>query len=689
MRARFVLIVLLLLVVCLPGYLLAQDLEVSTGVSASLGGAEDDLTLTLTPNAQLALSSPDYPVTAGDVYTLAYLAGSQGVDYTITVDTSYRIRVSNLAVINAAGKTYNELKTQVESVVTTNYPMSGVQFVLKTPAVFKVYIKGEVRTAGEVSAWALARLSSLLGHITPYGSRRRVSVTSSNGVERTYDLFKALRMGDMKENPYLRPNDVITFNRAERRVSISGAVERPGTYQLLQGENFKDLVDLYGGGFTAVADKTRMTLLRYNSSQSISGDRSILKEQDYLDNIGLFDLDAITVPDITNLRPAATIDREERRITIAGAVRRPGTYNLMPEENLKALIDIYGDGFTTVADKSRMVLLRYNSGDSISGDRVILKEQDYLDNITLFHLDTITVPDITELRPAATVNREERRITIAGEVRRPGTYNLLPEENLKELIEVYGDGFTPLAEPGRIELTRFVNSQDWVGNKIYLTQAAVERNFHLENYDVIDIPNKASGRPVIFVEGAIGASAEAELTASNRLMVRFEPGENYGSLVRRNVNWFTAVSDTASAYILRNDRRLLLNLNPLLYDATTQSPYLLEQNDTLVIPFRQYFVTVSGAVTNPGRYPYIPDRDWDYYIALAGGFRREQNSFGKITIRDKDGRRMSKTDPITPETIISADTNSFLFHYNQVAPSLLTALSLILTFISLQTILSR
>jgi protein involved in polysaccharide export with SLBB domain len=593
MRAKFVWLVLLLLVTHLPCGLLAQDIEGSTGVSASLGGAEDDLTLTLTPNAQLALSSPDYPVTAGDVYTLAYLAGSQAVDYTITVDTSYRIRVSNLAVINAAGKTYNELKAQVESVVTTNYPMSGVQFVLKTPAVFKVYIRGEVRTAGEVSAWALARLSSLLGHITPYGSRRRVSVTSLNGVERTYDLFKALRMGDMRENPYLRPNDVITFNRAERRVAISGAVERPGTYQLL------------------------------------------------------------------------------------------------PEENLKELIDMYGGGFTAVADRTRMALFRYNSGDSISGDRTILKEQDYLDDITLFDLDSITVPDITDLRPAVTVNREERRITIAGEVRRPGTYNLLPEENLKELIEVYGDGFTPLAEPGRIELTRYVNSQDWVGNKIYLTQAAVERNFHLENYDSIDIPNKASGRPVIFVEGAIGASAEGELTASNRVMVRFEPGENYGSLVRRNINWFTAVSDTANAYILRGGRRLLLNLNPLLYDATTQSPYRLEQNDTLVIPFRQYFVTVSGAVINPGRYPYIPDRDWDYYIALAGGFRREQNSFQKITIRDRDGQRMTKDDPISPETIITADTNSFLFHFNQVASPILTALSLILTFISLQTVISR
>ncbi|MDR2094353.1 MAG: SLBB domain-containing protein, partial [Treponema sp.] len=324
------------------------------GASAALGGAEDDLTLSLAPNARLALSTPDYPVTAGDVYTLAYLAGSQAVDYTVTVDTGYRIRVSNLAVINAAGKTYNELKAQVESVVTANYPMSGVQFVLKAPAVFKVRVKGEVTVAGEVSAWALTRLSSLSGHATSYGSLRDVLVTSSNGVTKNYDLFKARRLGDMGQDPYLRPNDVVTFNRAERRVMVSGAVERPGAYQLLGGENLKELVDGYGNGFTAVADKTRMVLVRYNAGESVSGDRVLLKEKDYLDDIPLFDLDSITVPDITDLRPAMTVNREERRITLEGAVRRPGTYDLIPGENLKDLIEVYGDGFTPLAEPERM-----------------------------------------------------------------------------------------------------------------------------------------------------------------------------------------------------------------------------------------------------------------------------------------------------------------------------------------------
>jgi protein involved in polysaccharide export with SLBB domain len=480
----------------------AQETKVSANLPSSLGSAErdakedaeNDLALNLAPNAQLALSTPNYPVTPGDVYTLGYLAGSQAVEYIVTVDTSYRIRVSNLAVINAAGKTYNELKAQVESVVTTNYPMSGVQFVLKMPAVFKVQVKGEVKIAGEVSTWALARLSSLSGHVTPYGSIRAVSVTSSAGVTKVYDLFKAMRMGDMSQDPYLRPNDVVTFNRFERQITVSGEVERPGTYQLLEGEN------------------------------------------------------------------------------------------------------------------------------------------------------------------------------------------------LRELINRYGSGFTPFAETARIEITRFVNSQDKVGNKIYLTEDAVDGNYVLENHDVVVVPGKPGSRPILFVEGAVGTSAEGNLTASNRLMIRFEPGENYGPLVRRNIDWFTAVSDTKNAYILRGEAKMPINLNPLLYDPESNSPYYLEPNDTLIIPFRQYFVTVSGAVINPGRYPYIPDRNWEYYVALAGGFREDQNSNKKVTIWNIEGQELNKSSIITPETVINAETNAFLYHFNRTAPVITTLVGLVLSFLSIQAL---
>jgi hypothetical protein len=164
---------------------------------------------------------------------------------------------------------------------------------------------------------------------------------------------------------------------------------------------------------------------------------------------------------------------------------------------------------------------------------------------------------------------------------------------------------------------------------------------------------------------------------STRLTVRFNRGENYASLVQRNQGWFSSVSDTQNAYIIRGEGRISVNLNPMLYDMNYRSDYYVEEDDTLVVPFRQYFVTVAGSVAAPGRYPYIPDRTWEYYVALAGGFIRERNSMEAVVIQDIYGKRLTKRDIITPETIITARTNGFLYYFGQWGPVVTTVLSIV------------
>jgi protein involved in polysaccharide export with SLBB domain len=545
-------------------------------------------------NAQLARSNPDYLVTAGDVYTLVYNAQGTPVTYSIAVDSSYRIRVSNLGIINAAGRTFRQLKNDAETIVSNNYPLSGVQLVLTQPGIFRVFVNGEVQTAAEISTWALARLSSLTSHMTAYASVRDITVKSGNGQVRSYDLFKAERLGDLTQNPYLRPDDVITFNRFERQVTVNGSVERPGVYQLLPGENLNELIETYANGFTPLADKTRMELVRYIGS------------------------------------------------------------------------------------------------DSISGDRMLLKESDVGENYVLRSYDVVTIPNLRDTRPVATVDRLERRITLDGAVRRPGTYDLLPNENLRDLIETYGDGFTPLADPTRLEIVRYVDSDAASGNKIRIEEIDVTNNYRLENYDTVFVPTIVQLRPVFFVEGAI-KNTDADVvgpSSSYREVISFNSGETYSSVVRRNSSWFTAESDTANAYIIRGTDRLPINLNRILYDAGFRNEILIEENDVLIIPFRQYFVTVAGAVAVPGRYPYIPDRGWDYYISLAGGFLPERNSSDKVRIQDINGKTLKKTDLISPETTITAVTNHWLYYFNQFAPVITTGLSIVTTFISIM-LLSR
>lgn len=586
----------------------AEELT-TTKQTSNTGAGLDASAVDASRNIMLARSSAQYRVTAGDVYTLAYAAGGTPVSYIITVDNSYRIRVSNLGVINGAGKTFMQLKNEVETIVANNYPLSGVQLVLTQPSIFTVHVKGEVGSAGEVSAWGLSRLSTLAGgNLTGRASIRDVTVRSLNGQSRSCDLFKAVRMGDLSQDPYLRPGDEVTFNRVSRIVTINGAVERAGRYQLLEGENLSELIGQYGSGFTAVADKTRITLTRYVDSGEISGDITILSEGDLEGNYPLRDLDVIAVPAITALRPAVPVNRLERTITVSGSVRRPGTYELMPHENLKELIEVYADGFTAIADPTRLELVRYVDSDSVSGEKINLNEYDVAGNFELRHYDSITVPSIANLRSV---------IFVEGAV------------NVQEVVRS-GEG---------------------------LETKTVEQD-------------------------------TSALLGTARMVVPFNAGEDYASLVRRNRLWFGAVSDTQNAYIIRRGRHIPINLNPMLYDATYRSQERVEDGDTLIVPFRQYFVTVAGAVVNPGRFPYIPDRDWEYYIGLAGGFRAGQNANEAIVITDLGGRRKKKSDAITPETTITASTNHALYYFNQYAPVITTILTVVSTIFSVQAYVS-
>ena len=448
---------------------------------------------------QLAMSNPDYMVTAGDVYNLSFAAGTTPVSYSISVDSSYKIRVANLAIIDAFGKTYLELKRQVEDIVIKNYPMSGVQFVLISPAVFKILVKGEVISTVEKDAWALTRLYSvIMNDLTQYSSIRKVTVTSTNGKSKDYDIFKAIRYGDMKEDPYLRPGDVVTVNRVERKISLSGSVERPGRYELLENENLKDLIEMYGHGITLQGD----------------------------------------------------IDRIE--------------------------------------------ILRIKNGDSNLDRRYYLGKDDFNKNFVLEDKDTVSIYSVKDLLP------------------------------------------------------------------VFFVEGAVDEKANLDS----------------------DGTESTSLDSSNKISYRFESGKKYSYFVRQYRHIFVNNSDLDNAYIIRNNEVISIDLNKMLYDNSYESNLVIEPYDILRIPFKQFFVSVAGAVKNPGRYPYIPDRTYDYYIGLAGGFIKTENAYGAVSIIDINGKKLSKAEYITPESTITAKSNSFTYYFGIYAPIITTIFSAISTTIS-------
>lgn len=458
---------------------------------------ESDNKFEISQNVQLAMANSEYPVTIGDVYLLNFAVGGKAVSYTILIDSTYKVRVANLAILDSKGKTYLELKKQVEEIVQKNYPMSGVQFVLNTPGTFKIIVSGEVNSVHEKTVWSLSRLSSVLkDSLTEFSSTRNIKIVRGNK-EIICDLYKFSRYGDFSQNPYLKNGDEIIIDRFDRKVSIKGAVEREGTYELFEGENLKDLIQNYGHGLKINAD--------------------------------------------------------------------------------------------------------------------------------LNH----------------------------------------------------------------VEISKLMSESSNLGEKKYLTKEEAVSDYKLECYDSVFIPYFSINRAVVFVEGAINSSAKVNLDVNSKFPVYFTPGTDYADFVRSNSSWFSPISDIENAYIQRGEEKIPFNISIYLYGEKKVSKVILKENDLLMIPYKQFFVTVSGSVYKPGRYPYIPNRTYDYYVALAGGIIAEKNVNSSVKITDIEGKKLSKSDFITPESNIFAKSNSFTYYFSIYAPIVTTVLSLITTTITVNEYLRR
>ncbi|MBN1242926.1 MAG: SLBB domain-containing protein [Spirochaetales bacterium] len=425
--------------------------------------------------ASVAMATADYPVTPGDVYSVTFLTSGGQVVLEAPIGPDYRFALPNLPPLEARNLTFVQLRDAAERAVLRAYPGSSPRVVVKTVGAFQVFVRGEVAHSGVRLVWGLTRLSELWANVTPWASRRAVRIVSADGTSRTFDLYLADRDGDLAQNPYVKPFDTVEFLRCERQVALSGAVRRPGSYQLLAGDTLGTLIERYGDGLVETADPARLSL-----------------------------------------------------------VRRVGAPTAL--------------------------------GETLTLDFPSSKD------FVLNHLDSVHVPSITALLPA------------------------------------------------------------------------------------------------FFFEGAVGVGETGdEPLGTRRMAFTLVPGLSLSRATQDLRERFSSVSDLPNAFLSRGGLTYPVDLSRFLYDKDYSGDMALEPGDVVVVPFRQFFVSVSGAVALPGRYPYIPERGWEYYVNLAGGVDRERNSGDALDIVSKEGTRRSKDSVIEPEDSIVVRSNSALYSFGRIS----------------------
>lgn len=232
------------------------------------------------------------------------------------------------------------------------------------------------------------------------------------------------------------------IDRYENRVNISGAVFRPGTYELTEGLTLSGLITKAQGVKESYfsnrglivrlqKDLSPMTL-SFNVGEVLKGTNDLPLQRE----------DQVIIQDIFSLK-------EERTIEIFGEVQYPGEVEYSDNMTLQDLIFKVG-GFTEAASESYIEVARrhnYEESDKVSDEIVKLYKFNIDRDLKLENKDEAFVLspfDNIYVRKAPSYH-VQRIVQINGEVRYPGAYSISSKnERISDLITRAG-GLMPNA----------------------------------------------------------------------------------------------------------------------------------------------------------------------------------------------------------------------------------------------------
>ncbi|WP_319417191.1 SLBB domain-containing protein [Marispirochaeta aestuarii] len=303
----------------------------ASGVGEIAGGdLEEEMVEAQVERLQLAISNENYPVTPGDIYRITFTAAGSLVTNQIIVESDYSINLGIFGEIDVQEMNFPELKKQVERLIQEGYPRSLPSLTMISTGTFEIPVVGEIPRTSYMTAWGLSRLDDVVtGVLGAYSSIRNITVISQNGSVRSYDLWKARYMGELYNNPLISPGDRIVISRVDKQIRINGEVYRPGTYQLLEGEDLQD-IRYFSGGFTPLADLRRVTVERFSGE---GPELIVFDYNEYDKDFEFQDRDIITIPSKRD---------QDLQVTVVGAVFNPGRYQYTPPENYMYYVNLAG-----------------------------------------------------------------------------------------------------------------------------------------------------------------------------------------------------------------------------------------------------------------------------------------------------------------------------------------------------------
>jgi len=632
-------------------------------------------------------AGPGYVVGPGDSLSID-IWGGVSQNFTRVIDREGRIALPESGAVSVAGLTLERVQSVVAETLKEQYRNVQVAVTVAGLRSIRIYVVGDVQWPG---AYDISSLSTPLnalyaaGGPTNIGSLRVLRHYRGKELIGEIDLYDFLLHGVQSEDR-LQAGDTVLVPPAGPQIAVYGAVRRPAIYELNGNATLATVLDEAGGATAAAAlghievDRIDANKERETVTVDLPASSSPESARAAITTFAVFDGDRVHVSPI--------LPYSQRVIYMQGHVARPGSVSYRDGMRLGDVLQSYRDLLPEPADKGEIVRLRppdlhpetieFNVPDALIGNN----------NLLLQPFDTIRVFGRYEA--------DAPKVTIGGEVLRPGIYSLPAGMTAAQLVLMAG-GFKRDALLDNADLTSY---------QIEGKSSVVSERTSVSIGDAVDHPGSAADvtlKPgdVLTVHqitgwSDIGASITITGEVAHPGSYGIQQGERLSSILRR-AGGLRDTSYPEGAVLERDEVRRLEQksreelirqietsataaaINPGLSSgdkdpaATAQMITQQQQDaiarlknapvsgrlvihissdiaswentpddievragDVLRIPKRPGFVLVSGQVYNATAITFSPDKTARWYLERAGGPTEVANN-GRIFIVRANG----------------------------------------------------
>ena len=273
-----------------------------------------------------------YILDFGDVVEIQ-LIGQRSLIEKLKVERDGSISISELGKVFISGLSLADASSLIKKKVKDSYIGVEAFVTLVNVRDIQVIVAGNVFSPGPYSLNGNSNIFhalSVSGGPSEFGSFREIKLLRDGEVVEVVDLYDTFIYGKPSFGSRLRSGDLVFVSPSINIASVTGAVKRPGIYELKNDENFSDLV-FFANGLTSEADLKDIKRERVQDGSIVI---KLIKDIEQFTSISVKDNDKFFI----RRYPFRTVE-------IKGSVSNPGVYTLQEGDGILELLNRAG-GYT-------------------------------------------------------------------------------------------------------------------------------------------------------------------------------------------------------------------------------------------------------------------------------------------------------------------------------------------------------